>query len=57
MTLRYDRHGFPITSRASNVRCEACDRKFAAGHVPTDGLMVCTDCRTEQAAAADSSLF
>ncbi|QFG13049.1 hypothetical protein PBI_SCHIEBS_21 [Gordonia phage Schiebs] len=50
--MRYDAEGWPIPDRASAHRCECCRRKFAAGHVPTDGLLICRDCRAEQEAAA-----
>lgn len=46
--MKYDPiTGYPIPSRPSNVHCQACGRVFAAGHVPRDGVLVCTDCRNE----------
>ena len=45
------------TPRSSSVHCECCDRVFAAGHLPVDGVMICRDCRIEAAANEDPRLF
>lgn len=56
--MRYDAYGFPITTPASDKRCEGCGIKFAFGHLPTDGSMICRDCRGETPQApADPTLW
>lgn len=45
------------SARASGLHCEACERVFAAGFLPRDGMLICRDCRAEQTAAADPELF
>lgn len=58
--LRAQREPSPArssSSRSSGIHCEACERVFAAGHLPQDGTLICRDCRAEQTAAADPELF
>lgn len=55
--MRYDEDGRVITARASSRRCETCRRPFAAGYLPTDGTLICRDCRAEGATPAEPTLF
>lgn len=55
--MRYDEAGRVVTARASSQRCESCRRVFAAGHLPTDGTLICRDCRDEGLEPAAPSLF
>ena len=41
----------PMRPSTLHLHCESCERVFAAGHLPTDGVLICRDCRDEQAEA------
>lgn len=44
---RHKSSAWATTPRSSGIHCKVCDRVFAAGTLPTDGVLVCRDCRIE----------
>lgn len=45
------------TPSSSGLHCKFCDRPFAAGHVPTDGTLICRECREDNNRPPEPTLF
>lgn len=54
---RYGPDGLPVSRiRSSGVHCDRCRVPFAAGYVPSNGFLVCRECRPDMEAGDPPTL-